>query len=571
MTDKYLNYCLVLLLIILGSGNSGGTCSAQSIPYAGPLTTDWLPCPFDTSSHYYSVSAWTAFHTLDNSVDGIADSAFCISLKADTSYSGISLAKQDIDTNRALFIRADLHPDNAILLEPDFPYNVFPMALIYIDPLNYVAEDSCSNGFCTGMIMERQVSGDGWGPVTIRNTYDAATFAQPGQDGAVCFASTHHTDQYLTSFTYKIQPRDWPDTLYIETAYDMAWMERDYYFYEPFFSLENMPGFYDHGEFVIEPYDVWSNSIMLANDKEGALTPDNQDTILVSPLVNPDTAVNILFLVNNYMTLIMQPNISILGALAAVEPVRHSVEIVNNGGTFCVGAIELLIGSGNRLSYRSGDLEMESPVSCIMFGGGGVLHVEKNAICTIGNNGTGILGFRPGGTVQLDEQAELLIEGNVRLFGEKDDRQSIYIDLPDNTAFRFGEYSHLLRGNSHAENMMLCFFMNGGTLDDSALSPEERRIIRRIYPSASNELGGNLQIVPNPARQYATIEFDAETDGTLYWQVMNTNGQLIQQHQTSVHIGYQAIDLPVAELNPGIYLIRFRFGNRSYSAKLVRE
>ena len=55
--------------------------------------------------------------------------------------------------------------------------------------------------------------------------------------------------------------------------------------------------------------------------------------------------------------------------------------------------------------------------------------------------------------------------------------------------------------------MQLRVRMLGGILEDAALSPEDRAIIRRIWPQPAERLADNVTISPNPCASTLTLDY----------------------------------------------------------------
>ncbi|MEM1327550.1 MAG: M36 family metallopeptidase [Bacteroidota bacterium] len=68
-------------------------------------------------------------------------------------------------------------------------------------------------------------------------------------------------------------------------------------------------------------------------------------------------------------------------------------------------------------------------------------------------------------------------------------------------------------------------------------------------------------IYPNPTGDFAQFEFYLPTEETVQIQVLNLNGQVVDQFPTQVaNEGWNRVQLPVSDLTNGIYLLQFQTG-----------
>ncbi len=86
--------------------------------------------------------------------------------------------------------------------------------------------------------------------------------------------------------------------------------------------------------------------------------------------------------------------------------------------------------------------------------------------------------------------------------------------------------------------------------------------------SSLNELTA-LSIFPNPAAEEATLAFTMEVRLQLQINICDLSGKVIWQAMADAEAGLNAIQLPVAELPQGFYLVNMRSGNRTVVAKLI--
>jgi len=88
--------------------------------------------------------------------------------------------------------------------------------------------------------------------------------------------------------------------------------------------------------------------------------------------------------------------------------------------------------------------------------------------------------------------------------------------------------------------------------------------------SSLNELTA-LSIFPNPAAEEATLTFTMEAHLQLQINISDLSGKVLWQAMADAEAGLNAIQLPVAGLPQGFYLVNLRSGNRTAVAKLIRQ
>jgi hypothetical protein len=145
------------------------------------------------------------------------------------------------------------------------------------------------------------------------------------------------------------------------------------------------------------------------------------------------------------------------------------------------------------------------------------------------------------------------------------------LHLKPGSEFNFWPDAILTNENSRfRESTFRDVYMEGGTLDDSNLSPEERALIRRIYPSPSAEFADNLQLFGNPFSE--TLELTLTTAGAMSVNVdlMGMNGQSIQHHEFEATLGANYFPLKTNELPAGTYLLRATTPYASCTKKVLK-
>ena len=126
--------------------------------------------------------------------------------------------------------------------------------------------------------------------------------------------------------------------------------------------------------------------------------------------------------------------------------------------------------------------------ACIQFSEGSKLIVRENAAATLGSKGHGILALRTGSEIFLEKNTTLEIDLRLEMHelpGEVE-KQNIYTHLSPGAKLSFTK--HALVGNQFSidQAMKMYVYLNGGSIDLSQLSPEERKLIVVIDTKEEN-------------------------------------------------------------------------------------
>ena len=89
------------------------------------------------------------------------------------------------------------------------------------------------------------------------------------------------------------------------------------------------------------------------------------------------------------------------------------------------------------------------------------------------------------------------------------------------------------------------------------------------HTGISNENISGMKMYPNPASESVNITFSAENAENGELSVMNLMGQLVYSSNVEVMEGYNFINLPVKQLNSGIYMVTIRTNTGISTQKLI--
>ena len=287
--------------------------------------------------------------------------------------------------------------------------------------------------------------------------------------------------------------------------------------------------------------------------------PSAQDPSYVVGSIVPNSPEQqvINLVVDEFQTLEIQPFTYLIGALAeGSDTLRHQVNLVNNGGDICLNFVDFVMDGGVEYRHGRGSMSFNNPFSCMQFRNSSALRVLEGASLHYGEGGAGMLALCAGGTIVLERNSTLTVDCIMNLAECNDalSPQHIYMDLPPGSRLIFTDHARLTNRFSQGQQMLLNVRMLGGSIDDAALAPEDRALIRRIYPEPSPDFADNVHIAPNPFGEIFTLTFVAEKNETLTLRWTNMSGQIVLEEQLQAFQGLNEWQ-PGTPFQAGIYLL----------------
>ncbi len=539
------------------------TTRAQQIPYPASFTAVDTVCPWNDLVSINTTVGWIAYQTTDNTYNGPVDSNICVSLKVIPGFSGMSFAPEDFDTTRALFLKADLNAANKIPLETDASYMVYEDLAGYIPSLDLTTD--CPETMCTGMIIGVEIPDSTFTGTTTRWTFvNSASF-----EGGFCFPTEKFSDMYLTDCILKLTFNAPDDTIkiygspYMELVWDQTLIT----------DMTETPGTYVGADYVINSWDFIPTTVgILKFDDPEYPSTDHFDFVEVSPDPNPASPVNINIEINEYQTLMVQPYVQLRGAFAEGDTVRHTVNLINNGGRFCLSIAEMIFSGDTHYRFHSGEFEMFSPQACVMFRDGASIIVDDSAYLSYGKKGVGVLGLGSGGTIEIGKNATLEINNRVSIIKDESEGypRDIYMNLNTGSKLIFGEGASVTNDDKNSSGAHICIYMNGGEVELNELSEDSRALVRLIWPAASEDLSDKINIYPNPANEKFTAEIQCDKNCSALLQLNDFSGKTKASWNIELKAGMNAIPVPVRYLESGIYMVTLQCDGMTGNKKFVK-
>jgi len=76
-------------------------------------------------------------------------------------------------------------------------------------------------------------------------------------------------------------------------------------------------------------------------------------------------------------------------------------------------------------------------------------------------------------------------------------------------------------------------------------------------------------LYPNPASEFVYLNFNSATEGLVNIQIINSIGQLVKQHPVNTIKGYNQFKIQIADIRPGMYILRINKGDLNLTRKFV--
>ncbi|HMQ46863.1 MAG TPA: hypothetical protein PKA00_05175 [Saprospiraceae bacterium] len=516
--------------------------------------TEIIPCPYHLEDTVVWPVGWTLYHTLDNTWNGIIDSSYCISGFQDNFNYRIDL--NTIDPLRPIFIRSQLNDENKIFLNPNYVY-LFHTWIWVLDNSDVITIGDCEEDICTGLIIGIEVP-DESGDNTILRTY----YSSAKSDASItqCIPTEYFQENYLREYIIKVTVNsNLAEEEEVGLTYnEISPLDGTAYITQPVVPENTQVNdtTYNFSLYDLASTSGW-NYLLLYNPENGYPSLNNVYYHDLAPELNPDFPVRLNLTI--WDEFYEQPFTSFRpGLIASSDSVRHQLSILDESSSECLFLIDRVFGHGVQYTLKKEAIRFANRAACMMFRDGAALIVGENATLQYGHHGMGMLALGERGTIKLGNNSELIINNHLVLSDviNKPDNQ-IYVDLPPNTRLTFGEHASVERVGYIQGHMRLNVLMNGGILDDSALSDQERLLINRIYPKPKSNAGLDLSILANPSTQnQINWRVTLEKDQALQWALWTQNGSLVASGKEMGLTGYNFFQYPTTAIMPGLYFLK---------------
>lgn len=524
-------------------------------------------CPFSQPGLQIRPEGIDIYQTIDGFWDGTPDSTRCISAEPLGPWSGMKIALNQIDPSEPIFIR--VRPEVLAplsVLQPNWLYSLAACVDMSPDTVSWLQGVACEQGVCSGAFIEIAIPDSFGTPNGATRTHTG--FAKGSSLGfwcgsgiETCFPTEYFDDQRLRGIVLKFS---FPPGMDLEGKYlNFSNLFTTSQIFSPrtVIAVEAFPFHFANGAYTVNISESvgtsWGDSYLMTYT--ATTYPDNNHLSYVEAVPVPNSAQQqvINLEVDDYQTLEIQPFTNFRGALVeGSDSIRHLANLVNMGGDFCANFAEFVVSGGSEYRHGGGHITMQNPRFCMQFRTGSALRVLEGTSLHYGNDGAGILVLCPSTTIALERNASLEMDGLLNLIYCKEDLgdQQIYMDLPPGAKLVFTSNAHITNQYTLDQKVMLNVRMLGGTLDDSALDPADRALIRRLYPEPSASFLDNLRFFPNPFEETFNLSYLSKNDETLHLSWFNLSGQTVLTETMSAQKGMNEWQ-PRVPTSAGMYLI----------------
>ena len=529
-----------------------------------------IDCPFNDAVSIDQPEDWIVYQTLDNTWNGQIDSSMCINV-VENSF-GIRISLMEFDYKRPLFLRNQLSAPYPVLA----PHNWVLQNIAGITTSEgqelLKTDADCENGICTGIIAEVSIPNEDGTDLTPRYHFGGLDEYWAYEFNNCIVTERFVNENYLTNYALKITvdttlvpPSNEFDVVLtynqINPLYYLGYVAEDLAVPEAFWNGTT----YDVSIFQIIPggYGLWGNNLVLYGEDDYP-NEDNLHFWEVFPEVQPDEQRTINLTISEYEnSTYFQPFVQFRGALVAgSDSVRHELNLINMGA-FCINLIEVIFEQNTNFVHQSGKIDLSGDAACMQFRDDAALVIADDATLEFGKTGAGILALRTGGTIELGQNSHLIINNELRMWPYQpksdaiEDRE-VFMELNPGSTLEFGELASLTAPFPDRGPIHLNIYMNGGTLIEDKLSPEERKLINKIYPTVSNDIYENMQLFPNPVKEYGNIKYLAAEIENVEFHLIDASGRYIQSWNEVAAPGVNHWEFSVEDLASGVYYLELQ-------------
>lgn len=512
------------------------------------------PCPYDPQVMVWQPEGWSVYQTQNGRWDGPQDSTRCLSFTEATG--GWRLDLGSINPSQPLFFRYKMGE-----MGESLPSNaVYANQVSFWTDATPIGTDTCVGGLCTGVLVIYSVPFDADSTV-VREVRNTSGFYK---DVTGCWTTENLESILLQEYIFMATFADADLTgKWFKPLYFLSARQDEFYEYAPVETFEFRPTHeQSEGQYWAYLYDVvqpdpWSLGYYIQQDGLGFPGWDHITYVEAFPPAGVAGVTDLTIYLDNQGSLLFQPYTAIRGAL--VDPsdtLRHRLTLDIPAPDNCQAfLVDVVVPDNTRLLLGDGAFTFGNKVSCFMFRDGGTLSVKSGAHFQYGASGIGQLGMVRNSHLDLQPNGTLLIDNIVTLvaFSGSHNEQA-YVHLSQGSTLRFGPHATLRR--SFGENMYLNVYMDGGALDDSELTTEEKQLIRRIYPTVTIPAGLEAAVAPNPASGVVTLLLPDNGQEAQHFSVMDMQGRILFSGRPQALAPGRYQLSPTAYMPAGLYKVR---------------
>ncbi|WP_020537175.1 hypothetical protein [Lewinella cohaerens] len=531
------------------------------------------PCPFDTTELVVLPTEWSVYQTLEGTWDGTLDSSRCLSFREMDGDWILDL--ETLDSTLPLFFRYKMENQ-----ETQLPTNgMYRSVGNYWTDAQVILADTCADELCSGLLAIYTV------PFSADSTVQRVVRELAGayKEVSGCWPTENldsiYLQEYIMKFSFEeedlsgltFKPRQFfSDPIYQGPwgGYGQVWA---FVFYE--YMAIGETTYRGYLRETVFPDDEYYDYYYVQQDGLGFPSFDHYTYVEAIPDFEADTVLDLTIYFESEDELTFQPFTGVRGSLVdGSDTLRHNLTLDYAIPNLCqVFFADLIVPDNTTYLMGSGAFEFANKRSCLMFQTGGTLAIKEEAVFDYGRSGIGVLGLARDGHLDLKQNSTMTIDSKVMLVAYTgSEREQAYAHLAPGSTLRFGPNANLSR--TLGNNMYLNVYMNGGTLDDSELSKEERQLIRRIYPQVALPVAGKATVAPNPSSgEIMLVMPESELSGDWPYQVFNELGQLVASGELEALVEGRYRIRPSATMTSGLYRILVQTNDGPVVANWVYE
>jgi len=524
-----------------------------------------IPCYSDPSVTVFSFTNWSLYQTVDDTWSGEKYSGSCPSLAEETTVinTKYKVDLSTIDQEKALFLA---YEGPQVELSKNNIYGLFG----FYNPdqeIQVKLGDDCMNEMCSGLIIRSRYHDEMSSDTLVCNTFFPYTATNPYGNN-VCFNSEKTDKNTIVSAIYKLT-LDAPSNKLVDYGgIDVSELFTPTLINEPTIVVKEE--FFDGTSYEVSPRELFDEgwgAYVVTHNVTGLPSETNQSFTEIEPgeFKSAPTTINLNI---EYDILQFQKYSQLIGALVeGNEPERHPLNI-NFMMDQCITIVELIGTGGTNFKMAGGNLEFNDKMACIQVRDNSSIFIEEEQEVYLGRDGVGNVNLRSGGSIIVKKDADLIFGGNLILtpYRPYEGDETIHIDLQGGGHLEFTADAKIIN-NVFGDELFLYVYMNGGTIDLSKLTAEDRAKIILVYGESINEKT-DLSYFPNPASDFIRV-YNPKQGLIKNIRVFNLQGR--QVYSKRVNEKNPTTELNLEELESGLYTIITEYNNELVFSKIVIE
>lgn len=516
-----------------------------------------VPCATDPSVTVFKYTDWELYQTEEDTWNGTRYNGSCPDLQEAQlgSRTNYQIDLSTIDHTKPLFLA---YKEKDFINSFNFyANNAFSFEASLYEPSgpSITLGSDCSGNICSGIII-RSVHIDS--SISTDSIYCTATFPFLEKAGnSSCWITEKTFENKITDIIYKISLTEpsastvSPRSISFFEGWDSPNLLSDSVYYIP--EIHNNQGTYDISITDLDD-SFFATTTLVTHNSQGLPSSSNQSFTQIQPESNTTEAATINLNFNDNVFIHFQKYSHLIGGLVeGSDTTRHTLN-VTLGSNQCLFVIELIGTGGTNYKFSGGQFEFNDSDACLQLRDNSSLIVDDKKSVWFGQNGIGNLNLRSGSSIILEEKAEMTFDGKLFLntYNKYSGSENIHVDLQPSSQLTFTENVKIINDLSD-EVQYLYVHMNGGNIDISKLSEEDKKKIILVFPENKSEALTSSIIFPNPCSEQVNI-YNTHHKVIEKITLLDINGQTVLTQKLDSNQSKIVLDIP--GLNAGMYLMR---------------